>query len=92
MASYSVLEDLKRLSDLGHFLKGSSAALGLSRVQDSCEKIQHYGHLRDEEKKTDLSPTEALDRIVKTVKRVKIDYDEAQIWLTEFFGSIEDDD
>jgi len=39
-----------------------------------------------------LNPTEAHDRIVKTVKRVKIDYDEAQAWLTNFFGRIEDDD
>jgi len=34
---------LKTLSELGHFLKGSSATLGLTKVKDSCEKIQHYG-------------------------------------------------
>jgi HPt (histidine-containing phosphotransfer) domain-containing protein len=85
-------KDLGDLSNLGHFLKGSSAALGLSRVQDSCEKIQHYGHLRNEEKGTDLLPTEALDRIVKTVERAKIDYKEAKAWLTNFIGNIEDDD
>jgi HPt (histidine-containing phosphotransfer) domain-containing protein len=82
-------KDLERLSDLGHFLKGSSAALGLSRVQDSCEKIQHYGNLRDEDAKKDLTSAEALDRIVKTVKRVKIDYKDAKAWLNQYFG---DDD
>ncbi|KAF5315451.1 hypothetical protein D9619_007003 [Psilocybe cf. subviscida] len=78
-------KDLPNLSHLGHFLKGSSAALGLKRVQDSCEKIQHYGNLRDEETETDLTSADALHRIVRTVKRVKIDNDEAQAWLTDYF-------
>jgi osomolarity two-component system phosphorelay intermediate protein YPD1 len=40
-------KDLKELASLGHFLKGSSAALGVTRVSSSCQKIEHYGHLRD---------------------------------------------
>jgi len=67
-------------------LKGSSAALGLSRVQDSCEKIQHRGHLRDEEADKDLSDEEALQSIQKLLKQVKVDYREAQTWLTDFYG------
>lgn len=31
------------MSARGHFLKGSSAALGLQRVQHSCEALQHFG-------------------------------------------------
>jgi osomolarity two-component system phosphorelay intermediate protein YPD1 len=34
---------LDELSQLGHYLKGSSATLGLNRVKDYCEKIQHLG-------------------------------------------------
>jgi hypothetical protein len=56
-------EDLTKLSSLGHFLKGSSAALGIIKVQDACEKIQHYGNKRDEESGEDLSPEGALKLI-----------------------------
>ena len=40
--SYSAGKDLPRLSTLGHFLKGSSAAVGVILVRDGCEKMQHY--------------------------------------------------
>merc|ERR1712000_228939 len=43
MDKYLEDEDLEQLSALGHFLKGSSATLGLTKVKDSCEKIQHFG-------------------------------------------------
>ena len=33
---------------MGHFLKGSSATLGLVKIKDYCEKIQHYGNKKDE--------------------------------------------
>lgn len=35
--------DLAELEKLGHFLKGSSAALGLQRIAWSCERIQNLG-------------------------------------------------
>ncbi|KAF8532138.1 hypothetical protein JB92DRAFT_3091955 [Gautieria morchelliformis] len=34
-------------SSLGHFLKRSSADLGMQKVQRSCEQIQHLGERRD---------------------------------------------
>jgi len=34
-------QDLQELSSLGHFLKGSSATLGLTKVKDMCEEMQH---------------------------------------------------
>lgn len=70
-------------------MKGSSAALGLSRVQDSCEKIQYRGLQRDEEADKNLSEEEALESIQKLLKQVKVDYREAQTWLTDFFGKAE---
>lgn len=36
-------ERLIELSGLGHYLKGSAAALGLQKIQDECERIQNYG-------------------------------------------------
>ncbi|CUS14927.1 unnamed protein product [Tuber aestivum] len=48
MSDYLKKKDLKELSSLGHFLKGSSATLGLTKVKDYCEKIQNLGLSRDE--------------------------------------------
>ncbi|ANZ75309.1 BA75_01893T0 [Komagataella pastoris] len=36
-------QDLVNLGNLGHYLKGSAAALGLSKIQYECEKIQNFG-------------------------------------------------
>lgn len=38
-------ENLRKLSSLGHYLKGSAAALGLQKVQNECERIQNYGKM-----------------------------------------------
>lgn len=81
---------MPKLSSLGHFLKGSSAALGVSKVQASCERVQHYGDLRDEELKKDLSPTEALAKINTTLARVKIEYAEAEKWLKLYYKRLEE--
>lgn len=35
--------DLEKLSSLGHYLKGSAAALGLNTISTQCERIQNYG-------------------------------------------------
>lgn len=77
--------DLPTLSSLGHFLKGSSAAVGVIRVQAICERIQHYGHKRDEEENTDLSEEEALDKIAKVLAQCKEDYALAKAWLIRLY-------
>lgn len=77
--------DLPTLSSLGHFLKGSSAAVGVIRVQAICERIQHYGHKRDEEENTDLSEEEALDKIAKVLAQCKKDYALAKAWLIRLY-------
>lgn len=81
----SVAKDLVKLSSLGHFLKGSSAALGVSRVQSSCEQIQHIGQLRDEIAGKDLTPEAALARIGPILTRVKRDYNVAEKWLKQWY-------
>jgi HPt (histidine-containing phosphotransfer) domain-containing protein len=72
-------KDLQTLADLGHFLKGSSAALGVWKVQASCEKIQHYGELRDE--KGDLTSEAALGKIRPLLGQVQVEYKAAEAWL-----------
>lgn len=85
LAATSAAKDLAKLSSLGHFLKGSSAALGVIRVADICEKMQHYGHLRDEEKNIDLTPEVALKTIAPLLSTVKTDFVAAQKWLRNWF-------
>ncbi|ETS77451.1 hypothetical protein PFICI_11325 [Pestalotiopsis fici W106-1] len=78
-------ENLEELSKLGHFLKGSSATLGLTKIKDSCEKIQRYG----KKEKEDGSPLDdekvCLEKITKTLKVVKEEYEEAETVLNNFF-------
>jgi len=78
-------KDLAQLSILGHFLKGSSAALGVSKVQASCEKIQHYGQLRDEEEDTDLTSEAALGKIEPLLETVKDEYAAAEKWMKKWY-------
>ncbi|KAL1410401.1 Phosphorelay intermediate protein [Vanrija albida] len=77
---------LSKLSSLGHFLKGSSAALGIIKLQDSCEKMQHYGNLRDEEVGAPLTEEEALKRIKALLADCKRDYAVASRWLRRLYG------
>lgn len=81
-------KDLATLSSLGHFLKGSSATLGLTKVKDSCEKIQHYGQKKDDEG-TEDEPDEdkCLERIKDTLVAVKEEYAEVEKVLKKFYAS-----
>jgi len=79
---------LAQLSSLGHFLKGSSATLGLTKVKDSCEKIQHYGQQKDEAGTTDEPDKEVcLSRIKDTLVAVKEEYAEVEKVLKRFYAS-----
>ncbi|KAE8542857.1 hypothetical protein D1P53_000920 [Cryptococcus gattii VGV] len=81
-------KDLAKLSSLGHFLKGSSAALGIIKVQASCEKMQHYGNLRDEEAGADLDRAEALKRIEALLVKCKKDYKAAKNWMVKMYDDL----
>jgi HPt (histidine-containing phosphotransfer) domain-containing protein len=82
-------KDLAKLSSLGHFLKGSSAALGVSKVQASCERIQHYGQLRDEDVGQDLTDKVALGKIERLLGEVKVEYAAAEKWLRKWYAGDE---
>lgn len=79
------VKDLVKLGELGHFLKGSSAQLGVTRVQAICENVQHYGQRRDQEREVDISAEEALTMITNSIDPVKKEYGIAKEWLKEFF-------
>lgn len=78
-------KDLYNLYTLGHFLKGSSATLGLTKVRDGCEKIQRYG----KKENLDGSPEEneqiCLERIEEALKAVKTDYAEIETVLRKYY-------
>ena len=77
--------DLEKLSSLGHFLKGSSATLGLVKVRDSCEKIQRYGKCENVDGTAAPSRDVSLDRIKATLPDLKIEYDDVEQVLRKFF-------
>lgn len=85
--NHSKERNLDELSALGHFLKGSSATLGMTKVKDSCEKIQHYGARKDASGTETVSDDDlSLDRIQATIKQAKTEYKSAQRLLRAFYG------
>ncbi|GIZ40968.1 hypothetical protein CKM354_000428800 [Cercospora kikuchii] len=79
-------KDLEVLSSLGHFLKGSSATLGLNKVKDSCEKIQHFGARKDETGNKDVfDDKESLKNCEKYVTQAEKDFKDAERVLRKFF-------
>ncbi|KAJ5515208.1 hypothetical protein N7527_006768 [Penicillium freii] len=80
-------KNLDELSALGHFLKGSSATLGLVKVKDGCEKIQNFGAHKDETGLIDQPDTEfCLKAIKKTLDEVKVEYRKVEKLLRRYYG------
>ena len=74
-------DDLDGLSQLGHFLKGSSASLGLTKVQNACEEIQHLGAATPNGQPSDKAGLAAL------LQRVRADYNEIHEMLEKFYAT-----
>ncbi|KAH8161296.1 hypothetical protein CIB48_g6949 [Xylaria polymorpha] len=79
--------DLEELYRLGHFLKGSSATVGLTKVKDSCEKIQRYGKKENVDGTPEPDEDLCLSRIKATLSTVKTEYADAEKTLRNFFSS-----
>lgn len=79
--------NLDELSSLGHFLKGSSATLGFTKVKDECEKIQHYGHKKDETGTAD-EPDESkcLRLIAESLETAKKGYAVVAGLMRRYYG------
>jgi len=78
--------DLAQLSSLGHFLKGSSATLGMTKVKDSCEKIQHFGAHKSADGSKDVpDDDECLESLKKTIKQAKVEFAEVEKRLRKFY-------
>ncbi|KAF9945860.1 hypothetical protein BGZ72_000913 [Mortierella alpina] len=83
--------DFPDLSRLGHFLKGSSAALGLTKVKESCEKLQQYGNRKDATGTNTITNDEAEKLIKSLLTQMREEYDEAENYLRVFYGAEEDE-
>jgi len=80
-------KNFEQLSALGHYLKGSSATLGLNKVKDSCEKIQHLGARKDETGTKDEPDDEKTLKKIKTiVAQAKAEFEAAEKLFRRFFG------
>lgn len=79
-------KDLAQLSALGHFLKGSSATLGLTKVKDHCEKIQHYGAHKDETGTRDEPNDDVcLDNLKVSIAQAKKEFKVVERLLKRFY-------
>ncbi|KAF9085119.1 hypothetical protein BGX23_009952 [Mortierella sp. AD031] len=81
--------DFPDLSRLGHFLKGSSAALGLTKVKESCEKLQHYGNRKDAAGVNSITNEEAERLISALLVQMRREYNEAERYLKVFYDGQE---
>lgn len=80
-------ENLDELSKLGHFLKGSSATLGFTKVKDECEKIQHYGHNKNETGEVDEPDNnKCLRLIADSVAEAKRAYEIVNTLMKQFYA------
>jgi osomolarity two-component system phosphorelay intermediate protein YPD1 len=77
------------LSSLGHFLKGSSATLGLAKIRDGCEAIQRYG----KQENLDGSPLPDSEKCLKLIREyftaVKEDYTTVEALLKKYYDQKE---
>lgn len=85
-------KNLDKLSSLGHYLKGSAAALGLTTISSQCERIQNYGHKVNFDnfelgtEKEDNSDEFWLALIDDAVQKAKNGFSKSKAALEEYFG------
>ncbi|KAK5072998.1 Phosphorelay intermediate protein [Lithohypha guttulata] len=83
--------DLPELSSLGHFLKGSSATLGFTKVKEECEKIQHYGQNKDESGVHDEDDDEkCLKLIGQSIEKAQVAYRTIKKLMEDYYAKLEE--
>jgi len=79
-------KDLAELSRLGHFLKGSSATLGFTRIKDSCQIIQQYGSNLNVDGSPEPKKDVCLKKITDALKAAQVDKAALEEKMNKFFG------
>ena len=85
MCDHREKKDLDTLSKLGHFLKGSSASIGLVAVSESCASMQNLGNLLDETGAKSITREKALSKCTELLETLKKDQVKAKAWLEKFY-------
>lgn len=86
-----ISKNLDKLSALGHYLKGSAAALGLNTISIQCERIQNYGHRVnfDEFKIGSIADEESDDFWIKLIEdatdKAKVGFEKSKAALDDYF-------
>ncbi|CAH0050166.1 unnamed protein product [Clonostachys solani] len=81
--------NLEELSSLGHFLKGSSATIGLTKVRDGCEHIQRYGKQENLDGSEEPDEDLCLERLAEAIQTVKKDYEEVETVLRKYYAQFD---
>ncbi|KAK9767490.1 Phosphorelay intermediate protein [Basidiobolus ranarum] len=77
-------KDIQALSQLSHYLKGSSAALGLQKVEILCEEIQFYGSkIKNID---DSSFDKSLESIHLLLEQLKDEHAKVECYLKNFYA------
>lgn len=92
------LGNLDKISALGHYLKGSAAALGLVTIAEQCERIQNYGHkvncddfiLDSELDKTEHDDEYWISMVEDALEKVHDAFKLSKKALNEYFGDLDD--
>lgn len=54
-------------------------------MQASCEKIQHYGHKKDDTGTNDITEDEALEKLKTIIEQAKTEFEEVEKVLKTFY-------
>jgi len=79
--------DLLELSKLGHFLKGSSATLGFTKIKDNCQIIQQYGSMQNIDGSKEPDEDVCLKKCADALAAVKVDKGELEKKMRKFFAA-----
>lgn len=77
---------LAEMSDLGHFLKGSSATLGFVKIKDHCQVIQQYGKKMNLDGSPVTDESVCLARLTEALAAAKENMSVVRAKMNEFFG------
>ncbi|SCV05314.1 LANO_0H04742g1_1 [Lachancea nothofagi CBS 11611] len=80
--------ELEQLASLGHFLRGSSAALGLQRIAWACERIQNLGRKREGSIRGQTVPDSHYAQLItEALAYARTEFIAAKAELSAFYGS-----
>lgn len=78
-------ESLNKLSQLGHYLKGSAASLGLVKIQEQCERIQNYGLLKNFDGAVPDDGRDFWGGVKLALSSARVEFESARKFLSDYY-------